>query len=199
MVVIQHQQHLVIAGPGGQRVNYRRHHRLKRGRRRRPEQRGYPLVDARAHPIERGHSMTPEPGRVVVPRVQRQPRNRPVAAPGPLSQEHRLAGPGRGADQHPPPPESLIEPVRQPRPRHEPRTPARHVQLGGQQGIPPRSGTIRSCRPGPVSHGFPPPSPPPARYRVWLQLIVGRPASRAPAPSCAMPARKIPPAMSTFE
>ena len=52
-----------------------------------------------AAPVQRGGDMAPEPGRVVVARVQRQPGHRPAAAPGPVGQQGRLAEPGRGADQ----------------------------------------------------------------------------------------------------
>ena len=79
--------------------------------------------------------MPPEPRRVVIGRVQRQPRHRPVARPDPVGQQRRLAEPGRGTHQDQPPGQPLIQRLHQPRAGHQPRPRAGHVQLGGQQDI----------------------------------------------------------------
>ena len=104
MVVIQHQDQLVPAGLLSQLVDQRRNQRPKRRRRGRAEQRANPLAESGPHPVQSSDGVAPEPGRVVVPRIQRQPGYRPPAAPGPVSQHRRLTEPGRGADQHDAPP-----------------------------------------------------------------------------------------------
>ena len=55
--------------------------------------------------------MSPEPGRVVIPRIQRQPPRRALTAPGPVSQHDRLAVPSRRADQDQPQGQPLIRPA----------------------------------------------------------------------------------------
>ena len=136
VVVIQDQQGLAVAGLGGQLVDQRRDQALERRRRGRPEQRGHPFADPGAGPVQRGHRVTPEPGRIVVPLIQRQPGSRVGAAPGPVRQQDRLAVPGRGAYQDQPPGQALIQACRQPRPLHQARPRGGHVQLGGEQDIP---------------------------------------------------------------
>ena len=109
VVVIEHQQRLVRIGPGGQFVDQRGHQPLVRRRRGRAEQRPHPLGEPRPHPVQRGHAMAPEPRRVVIAGVQRQPRHRLLAAPRPVGQQDRLAVPRRGADQHQPARQALVE------------------------------------------------------------------------------------------
>ena len=116
VVIVEDKQHLLLPG---QLVDQRRDQPLERRRRGRPEQRGHPVPDPGPRPVQRGHRVAPEPGRVVVPRIQRQPPSRMLAAPGPVRQQDRLAVPGRGADQYQPPRQALIEPVGQARPRHQ--------------------------------------------------------------------------------
>ena len=90
VIVIQdQQQRLVRVRPAGYLVDQGRHQRLERRRRRRPEQRAQPLADPRPRPVQRGHRMPPEPGRVVVAGIQRQPRRRHAGRAGPS----RPAGP----------------------------------------------------------------------------------------------------------
>ena len=72
-VVVVENQHRVGTGIGGQLVDERGHQRLEGSGCGRAEQRAQPSIEARAYPVHRGHHMTPEPGRVVVPGVQRQP------------------------------------------------------------------------------------------------------------------------------
>ncbi len=133
VVVIQDKQGLLLPG---QVVDQRRDQALERRRRGRPEQRGHPFAGPRAGPVQRGHRVAPEQGRVVVPRVQRQPRGRVPPAPGPVCQQDRLAVPGRGTGQHQPPRQALIQPCHQPRPRHQAGPQPGRVQLGRQQNIP---------------------------------------------------------------
>ena len=129
VVVIKDQQGLIR----GQFVDQGRDQPLERRRRGRPEQRGDPFGDPGPGPVQRGHRVAPEPGRVVVPRVQRQPRGRVPA--GPFGQQHRLAVSGRRAGQDEPSPPALIEPFSQARPGHQVRPRRGPVQLGREQDI----------------------------------------------------------------
>ena len=141
VIVIQdQQQRLICIRLAGYLVDQGRHQRLERRRRGRPEQRAHPLADPRPHPVQRGHRMPPEPGRVVVASIQRQPGHWMPAAPDPLGQQDGLAVPGRRADQDQSASPALVEPLRQPRARHQIRPQPRHVQLGGQQDI-----ALRRC------------------------------------------------------
>ena len=163
VVVVEDQHHLVLAGPDGQLVDQRRHQPLKRRRRRRPEQRADPLGDSWPCPVQRGNRVPPEPCRVVVGCLQRQPDHLPLAAPGPVGQQRRLAEPGRGANQDQPPRQPLIERLRQPRARHETPLRAGHVQLGGQQHIRPGRGNPGRGRYRRLSHR----RPTPQRVQQW--------------------------------
>ena len=141
VIVIQdQQQRLICVRPAGYLVDQGRHQRLERRWRGRPEQRAHPLADSRPHPVQRGHRMPPEPGRVVVASIQRQPGHGMPAAPDPLGQQDSLAVPGRGAGQDESSSPALVEPLRQSRARHQIRPQPRHVQLGGQQDI-----ALRRC------------------------------------------------------
>ena len=181
VVIVEDQQGLIP----GQVVDQRRDQPLERRRRGRTEQRRHPPAGPGAGPVERGHRVPPEPGRVVVPRVQRQPGNRPPAAPGPVRQQDRLAVSGRGAGQDQPSRQALIEPCHQPRPRHLAWARPGQVQLGGQQGI------ALCARHRPFSladlHRSTPPrssaSPPEGPSRVGLPL----PRGRGPDPAIALP------------
>jgi hypothetical protein len=84
IVVQDQQQRLVRVRLSGYLVDQGRHQRLERPRRRRPEQRAHPLADPRPHPVQRGHRVPPEPGRIVVAGIQRQPGHRIPNAPDPL-------------------------------------------------------------------------------------------------------------------
>ena len=112
VVVVEDEQGLLP----GQIVDQRRDQALERRRRWRAEQRSHPFARPRTGPVQRGYRVAPEPGRVVVPRVQREPGDRVLAAPGPVSQQDCLAVSGRGGGQDEPPRQALIEPCRQPRP-----------------------------------------------------------------------------------
>ena len=116
MVIVEDQPCLFRRWLARQVVDQRRDQALERGRRRRAEQRRHPFGDPGAGPGQRGHRVPPEPGRVIVPRIQRQPGGRLLAAPGPVGQQHRLATPGRGAHQGQPARGALIQLCRQPRP-----------------------------------------------------------------------------------
>ena len=70
MVVVQDQQHLVIIGRGGQLVDQCCYQGLERRWRRRAQQRIHPLADPGTGLVQRGHRMTPEPGRIIVGRIQ---------------------------------------------------------------------------------------------------------------------------------
>jgi hypothetical protein len=79
--------------------------------------------------------MPPEPGRIVVASIQRQPRHRLPNAPDPLRQQDGLAVPGRRAGQDESSSPALVEPLRESRARHQIRPQPRHVQFGRQQDI----------------------------------------------------------------
>jgi hypothetical protein len=131
VVVVQHQHDLL--GHPGQLIDQGRHHRLERdGLQAITQQRADLPGDPRAYLIQRGGGMPPEPGRVVVALVQRQPGDRPLAAPGPVGQQGGLAEAGRGAHQGQLDPVRLGEPVGEPRAGHKAATGLGHVQLGGQ-------------------------------------------------------------------
>ncbi len=108
VVVVEDHQHLVLTGLGVQLVDQGRHQPLEGRGRRGAEQRADLLADPRPHPVQRGRGMPPEPCRVVVAGVQRQPGHRPPAAPSPVGQQRRLAGPGRGAHQDQPPRQPVL-------------------------------------------------------------------------------------------
>ena len=112
VVVVEDEQGLFP----GQIVDQRRDQALERRRRGRAEQRSHPFADSGTGPVQRGYRVVPEPGWVVVPRVQREPGDRVLAAPGPVGEQDCLAVSGRGAGQDEPPRQALIEPCRQPRP-----------------------------------------------------------------------------------
>ena len=133
VIVIKDEQRPIRLG--GQLIDQGRHQAPERGRCGRAEQRCRPFADPGPGPVQRGHRVAPEPGWVVIARVQRQPCGRELAVPGPVSQQDRLAVPGRPADQDQPARQALVEPSGQPRPRHQARLRRGHVQLGSQQGV----------------------------------------------------------------
>jgi hypothetical protein len=133
VIVIKDEQRLIRLG--GQLIDQGRHQALERRRCGRAEQRGHPFADPGPGPVQRGHRVAPEPGRVVIARVQRQPAGRELAVPGPVSQQDRLTVPGRPADQDQPARQALVEPSGQPRPWHQARLQRGQVQLGSQQDV----------------------------------------------------------------
>ena len=103
VIVIQdQQQRLICVRLAGYLVDQGRHQRLERRWRGGPEQRAHPLADPRPHPVQRGDRMPPEPGRVVVAGIQRQPGHWMPTAPDPLGQQDGLAVPGRRGEQDKP-------------------------------------------------------------------------------------------------
>ena len=81
VVVVDDQRHVV--GCRGELVDQRRHGRGERRRRGAGDQRTDPLGDPGPHPVQRGGDVAPEPHRVVVARVQRQPGDRPPVGAAP--------------------------------------------------------------------------------------------------------------------
>ena len=142
VVVVDHQHELVAGGPGGELVDQGRHQPLGRGRVRAAQQPDDLLGHPRAHPLQgRGH-VAPEPDRVVIAGIQRQPGHRPAAGPGPVGQQARLAAPGRGTDQQEPAGQALVQPLHQPRADGEPGPGPGHVQLGREQDVLPGGGRL---------------------------------------------------------
>jgi hypothetical protein len=80
---------LELVGEGG-------HHDLAADHAGRCQKWKYLLGEAAARTVERADH-TPEPDRVVVLRIEREPCDRPVCARGPVGQEARLAEAGRCA------------------------------------------------------------------------------------------------------
>ena len=170
VVIVEDEKSLLLSG---QVVDQRRDQALERRRRGWPEQRGHPFADPGPRPVQRGHRVTPEPGRVVVPRVQRQPPSRMPAAPGPV----RPAGPS-----------CRIRPGHRPTPAPAP---------GPHQAVPVAAAAARdraaarACTAWwPAGHSALGPSPsahpsltctalrlrdPP--YRRWKNLVASRPAA----------------------
>src|SRR5262249_16827478 len=168
VVVVQHQQRLPGGGTICQLVDQRGDHTLERLQRG-PEQLADPAADPRAGPLQRRCHIPPEPGRVIVTLIQRQPGHRPLAAARPSGQQRRLAGPGRRAHQDQPPRQPLIQPPGQPR---------------AGPDSPPRAA------PPPPRPPPPPPPPPPSS----TPPTAGAPAARhAPPPGAARRAGRPPP------
>ena len=86
VVVIEDQQHLPFSRVRHQLVDQPSHQPFERRRCGRTEQRNHPLGDPGPYPVQRGRSMPPKPGRIVVTGVKRQPGNRPRAAMSPVRQ-----------------------------------------------------------------------------------------------------------------
>ncbi len=197
LVVVQDQQHL-LTGLGGQLVDQRGHQPLKRGWRRRAEQRGDPLGHARAHLVNGGGDMPPAPGRVVVAGVQRQPGDRPAAGPGPVGQQGGLAEPGRRAHQQQPPRQPLLQPLQQTGAGHEARRRAGHMQLGGQQSIGLAGARLRDGRSGRFGHRVLPrhrhtPGWDPGTPAHCRAPAAGAPTAVAPHRDGSLPIRALPP------
>jgi hypothetical protein len=157
VVVVQDQQQLVPCGLGGQLVDQRGHQPLEGWWWRRTEERGDSLGEPGPHPVQGGDHMAPEPGGVVVALVQRQPGDRPLALPGPVGQQAGLAEPGRRADQHQPPRQTLVERLHEAWAGHKARRRMGKVQLGGQQLIRPARARLLDGRCGRFSHRAPAP------------------------------------------
>ena len=168
VVVVEDKQGLLP----GQIVDQRRDQALERSRRWRAEQRSHPFAGPRTGPVQRGYRVAPEPGRVVVPRVQREPGDRVLAVPGPVGEQDRLAVSSRGGGQDEPPRQALIEPRRQPRPWHLAGARPRQVQLGGEQDIRPPGCHWR------LNHHWPARCAPPRSSRSLLEgTLDSRPAA----------------------
>jgi hypothetical protein len=121
-----------------------------------PQQGGDALGDPWPHPIQRRDRMAPEPHRVVVGGVQRQPAHEPLASLAPVSQERRLAEPSGRGDQRQLPRQPVIEAVHQPRAGHETPRRSRQMELGCQQLVRPAGGRVLGRPVGCVSHRAPP-------------------------------------------
>ena len=153
VVVVQHQHQVGLAG--GELVEQLRQDHLGEdvGRARALEQGERALPEAGLDHPERLDDIGPEPHRVVVAVVQRQPGDPPgaVVGPPPLGQQGGLARTGRGVDQAQPPlGPGLQQPV-QPGPGDQPGPDRRRAQLGPQEDRPRRA--RRSRRLG--AHGSP--------------------------------------------
>jgi hypothetical protein len=135
VIVIQDQPHLTVAWLAGQLVDDAADQTLEGRWRRRAEQWGDPFGEPGPRPVQRCGHVPPQPGRVVVARVQGQPRCRVAAAPGPVGQQDRLPEASGPADQHHPAGQPLVQQVQQPRTGDEARLRPGHVELGGQQAI----------------------------------------------------------------
>jgi hypothetical protein len=97
----------------------------------------------------------PEPRRIVVAGIKRQPRHGPAgcAGPSPPATPSFPTRPGRRPE--PAPCQPLIEGTRQPRARHEAQPRPGYVQLGGQQHVPARRGNAQWSPRGRLSHRRP--------------------------------------------
>ena len=141
VVVVQHQHQVGLAG--GELVEQLRQDHLGEdvGRARALEQGERALAEPGLDHPERLDDIGPEPHRVVVAVVQRQPGDPPgaVVGPPPLGQQGRLARPGRGVDQAQPPlGPGLQQPV-QPGPGDQPGPDRRRAELGPKEDRPRRA------------------------------------------------------------
>ena len=131
LVVIEHQHDL--PRERGQRVDQHRQHGASQvgggHAQRLPD---VLAVEAGAGPVQRGHQMPAQPGRVVVARIEGQPGERPVLgrAGPPLGHQGGLAEPGRRTDQHQLGGTGRHQPLDQRVPWHPIRARGRRVQLG---------------------------------------------------------------------
>jgi hypothetical protein len=132
VVVVDHQHDLV--GGRGELVHQRGDDPRERCARRAGHERADPLDDTDVHAVERGGDVAPEPHRVVVAGVERQPRHRSVVGPRPGGQEARLAEAGGPAHQYQLAGARLQLPD-EPGPRHPPRARLGCAQFGRQQHI----------------------------------------------------------------
>jgi hypothetical protein len=144
-VIVVQDQHERF-GSLDQLVDQHRQHRLQR-RLGALKQGIDPLTDPGSHPIQGGGDIAPEPRRVAVAAVQRQPGHRLLAAPGPVAQQAGLAEAGRRAHQGEFEGRALGEALQQPWAGQEAGSWAGGVQLGCQQAVP------LGRRRGRLSHG----------------------------------------------
>jgi hypothetical protein len=121
VVVVQDQRHVALDRQERQLVDHEGRQRLRRQLLRADGQRGGLLPQAGSDPVERPRDGAPEPRRVVVAAVQRQPGDRPAAAPGPVAEQGGLAEPGRGAHHREPTPHPPGEAFEQAGARHQSR------------------------------------------------------------------------------
>ena len=99
VVVVQDQRQLLRSGL--ELVDQGGHHDPARHDAGATQQRQHVLAEAAGHAIKRRDHIPPEPHRVVVLRVQRQPRDRPPRVGGPAGQQGGLAEPrGRAHQDH---------------------------------------------------------------------------------------------------
>jgi hypothetical protein len=98
VVIVQDQRDRTLTRPDRELVDHCRGHRLER-RVRAAEQRVDQLEDARSHLIKCRGKISPEPGRVIVAIVQRQPCRRLPAASGPRAKQRCLSEAGGALGQ----------------------------------------------------------------------------------------------------
>ena len=133
LVVVQDQHHLL--GLGDQIVDQHGQHRLQR-RLAALEQGIDPLTDPGPQLVQGGGDIAPEPRRVTVAGIQRQPGHRLPSAPSPIAQQAGLAETGRRTDQGEIVGRPLGEALQQPRTGQETGPGAGDVQLGREQAVP---------------------------------------------------------------
>ena len=146
VVVVEDEQPLVRRRVPHHIVDQGGHQRLEGRRRWRAGQRAHSLADRGAHRLQRHQRVAPEPDRVVVASIERQPTRRPCPAPGPLREQHSLAVAGRSDDNDDPIAQPVVEPLSKSRPGDQAGSRPGHMQLGRQQEIPLRSGHLRPGR-----------------------------------------------------
>jgi hypothetical protein len=182
VVVVQDQHHLL--GLGDQLVDQHGHHRL--GRRLAALEQGLdPLTDPGPHSVQGGGDIAPEPRRVAVADIRRQPGHRLPAAPNPIAKQAGLAEAGRRTDQGEGTGRPLAEALQQPWADQEAGPGPGDVQLGRQQAVPLRRRSIRWRGRGRLSHGELAGSCHPTGAFPWRLIVVGgasRPSRGAKIP-----------------
>jgi hypothetical protein len=98
VIVVENKGDRMLAGQNCKLVDHCCRHGVKR-RIQSAKELVYLVRDARMWLVQGRTDIAPEPRGVVVAGIERQPRGRVAAAPGPVTKQSRLAEPGRGADQ----------------------------------------------------------------------------------------------------
>jgi hypothetical protein len=148
-VVVVQDQHELLRG-GLELVDQGGHDALARDATRAAEEGKHALAHAADGTIERDDHVSPEPDRVVVPCIQRQPGDGPPRGCGPVSEQGGLAEAGGRAHKDHLPGHPLIEPLDQAWSGEVVWAALGDVDLGGEQAISfAGCGFVRGCNAGP--------------------------------------------------
>ena len=144
--VVENEHDLIARGEGAQIVDHDGHHLIQRRGLQIVQEGCHLLADPRPNAVERRGNVAPEPRRVVLPGIQRQPCCGVAALASEVPEQRRLAEPGWGAYQDEPTTYRLGKAAEQARTRHD--AAAGDVELRGQEILALRgaSGWVRRDR-----------------------------------------------------